>query len=75
MVIEKAIEKTYNSKFGRAQMQLNADDGLDSKTECWLERTFSHSLLGMVSLVRVKLYSGRMHQIRIHLSSENYPVL
>lgn len=56
-------------------MQLNADDGLDSKTECWLERTFSHSLLGMVSLVRVKLYSGRMHQIRIHLSSENYPVL
>lgn len=25
--------------------------------------------------MRVKLYSGRMHQIRIHLSSENYPVL
>ena len=37
LVIDKAIEKTYNAKFARAQMQLN-----DS---------------------------------RIHLSSENYPVL
>lgn len=75
LIIDKAIEKTYNSKFGRAQMQLNASDGLESKTECWSEKTLRHSQLGEISLVRVKLYSGRMHQIRIHLSSENYPVL
>jgi len=75
LIIDKAIEKTYNSKFDRAQMQLNESDGLDSKTECRLEKTFRHPQLWEVSLVKVKLYSGRMHQIRIHLSSEGYPVL
>ena len=75
LVIDKAIEKTYNAKFARAQMQLNDSDGLESKTECRCEKTRKHPLLWEISLVRVKLYSGRMHQIRIHLSSENYPVL
>ena len=31
LIIDKAIEKTYNAKFARAQMQLNESDGLDSK--------------------------------------------
>lgn len=75
LIIDKAIEKTYNSKFDRAQMQLNESDWLDSKTECRLEKSFNHSLLWTISLVRVKLYSWRMHQIRIHLSSEGFPVL
>lgn len=75
LIIDKAIEKTYNAKFARAQMQLNESDGLDSKTECRCEKTFQHKDLGQISLVRVKLYSGRMHQIRIHLSSEHFPVL
>jgi 23S rRNA pseudouridine955/2504/2580 synthase len=75
LIIDKAIEKTYNSKFDRAQMQLNESDWLDSKTECRLEKSFRHQQLGDVSLVKVKLYSWRMHQIRIHLSSEWYPVL
>lgn len=56
-------------------MQLNESDGLDSKTECRLLKTMQHSELGTISLVKVKLYSGRMHQIRIHLASENFPVL
>ena len=75
LVIDKAIEKTYNAKFARAQMQLNESDGLDSKTECRLLKTMQHAELGTISLVKVKLYSGRMHQIRIHLASENFPVL
>lgn len=57
LLIDKAIEKTYSTKFGRAQMQVNTDEGLDSKTECWLEKSFQHPLLGTISLVRVKLYS------------------
>ena len=75
LIINKAIEKTYNSKFDRAQMQLNETDWMDSKTECRLEKTLKHQQLWDISLLRVKLYSWRMHQIRIHLSSEWYPVL
>ncbi len=75
LIIDKAIEKTYNSKFDRAQMQLNESDWLDSKTECRLDKTYKHPQLLDISLVKVKLYSWRMHQIRIHLSSENFPVL
>jgi hypothetical protein len=45
LVIDKAIEKTYNAKFARAQMQLNDSDGLESKTECRCEKTRKHPLL------------------------------
>lgn len=30
---------------------------------------------GLVSLVRVKLYTGRTHQIRVHFASRKHPVL
>ena len=45
LVIDKAIEKTYNAKFARAQMQLNDSDGLESKTECRCEKTRKDPLL------------------------------
>ncbi|MDD2536987.1 MAG: RluA family pseudouridine synthase [Candidatus Absconditabacteria bacterium] len=74
LIIDKAIEKNYNSKFDRAQMKVSKD-GQDSKTECFKIKTIHHPELGQISLVKVKLHTGRMHQIRIHLSSENYPVI
>ena len=45
LIIDKAIEKTYNAKFARAQMQLNDSDGLESKTECRCENSNKHPLL------------------------------
>jgi len=72
--ITKSIERVYNQKFDRAKMVLN-DDGLDCKTECETIQTFKSSFLGTISFLRVKIYTGRMHQIRIHLASEGYPVL
>lgn len=72
--ITKSIERVYNQKFDRAKMVLN-DEGLDCKTECETIQTFSHPFLWTISFLKVKIYTGRMHQIRIHLSSEGYPVL
>jgi len=43
--VMERIDKTYNSKFARAQMQLNESDGLDSQTECWLVKSKKHPLL------------------------------
>lgn len=37
--------------------------------------TRHHPRLGLISLLRVRLESGRLHQIRVHLSWLGYPVL
>jgi len=52
-------------------------DGAYAKTEYWSERTF---LIGsdeavQASLVRVKLYTGRTHQIRVHMHSIGHPLI
>ena len=52
-----------------------SENWLDAKTEIRNEKTVNHPVLWDISLVRVKLYTGRMHQIRVHLASESLPVL
>jgi len=75
MLIDKPITKIYNKKFDRSQVSIDYDHGLEAKTECRLEKTFKHPLLGQLSLVKVKIHSWRMHQIRVHMADEWYPVL
>lgn len=74
MTIEKPISKTYNKKFGSSRMSIDPN-WLESKTEFWRENNVRHAVLGPISVLRVKLYTGRMHQIRIHLASEWYKIL
>lgn len=74
LIIDKKIEKFYSKKFGSSHMSIS-ENWLDAKTEIWNEKTINHSILWPISLVRVKLYTWRMHQIRVHLSSENLPLL
>lgn len=45
-------------------------DGKESLTEFWVEkRLVNHSLL------RVRIHSGRTHQIRVHMHAYNHPVV
>lgn len=73
--IEKALEKSYNDQFNRAQMKINLKSWMQAKTEVETMKTIFHHDLGQISLLKVTLHTGRMHQIRVHLSSEWYPVL
>ncbi len=75
MSIDKPLTKSYDKKFDRSHVKIDFREWLESKTECRLEKSFAHPLLGQLSLVRVKIHTWRMHQIRVHLSHEWYPVL
>lgn len=75
LLIDKPLTKSYDKKFDRSHVKIDYREGLESKTECRLEKSFTHPLLGQLSLLRVKIHTGRMHQIRVHVSDAGYPVL
>ena len=41
-----------------------------AKTDFWVKEKFAN-----FSVLRVKIYTGRMHQIRVHLDAIGYPIL
>ena len=66
--IEGYIER---NKKNRKKMSLNNKGfGKYSKTDIKLEKTF-----GIASLVDCYLHTGRTHQIRLHLTSKNSPII
>ena len=66
--IEGYIERNRKN---RKKMSLNNKGfGKYSKTDIKLEKTF-----GIASLVDCQLHTGRTHQIRLHLTSKNSPII
>ena len=66
--IEGYIER---NKINRKKMSFNKKGiGKYSKTELTLKQSF-----GNASIVECKLYTGRTHQVRLHLTSINSPLL
>ena len=66
--IEGYIERNRKN---RKKMSLNSKGfGKYSKTDIKLEKTF-----GIASLVDCHLHTGRTHQIRLHLTSKNSPII
>lgn len=77
LTINKSLTKWFDQKTKRwiTVVSAESDDGKDSLTEWWNQETFNHPLLWQLSLVKVKIETGRMHQIRVHLAHEGFPVL
>jgi len=48
------------------------EEGKPAKSEVWLLRAFPRQ---SVSLLKVKIHTGRTHQIRVHLSHLGFPIL
>ena len=66
--IEGYIERNRKN---RKKMSLNNKGfGKYSKTDIKLEKTF-----GIASIVNCHLHTGRTHQIRVHLTSKNSPIV
>jgi 23S rRNA pseudouridine1911/1915/1917 synthase len=56
----------------RKKMGINATNPRDALTEYWVEKEWNkHNL----SLVDIKLHTGRTHQIRVHFSALGHPLL
>ena len=67
-VIEANIKRTADSIITRCV----ADDGDYAKTQVWSEKYNSKN---NISLVKLKLFTGRTHQIRVHMSFSGNPLL
>lgn len=73
-VISLSLTKTVDKKFSRWKMIVDPN-GKPSFSETWCLKTQEDEFLGKISLVRVKITTGRMHQIRIHLAHVGYPIV
>lgn len=76
--IAKPLKKIFSTKFQRGKTvvcDIEDKEAKESLTHCFLERTFEHPILWALSLVKVQIETGRMHQIRVHLADAGFPVL
>ncbi|MBP6911248.1 hypothetical protein KBC03_06760 [Patescibacteria group bacterium] len=74
-MIDKPLFKGFNATYERAQTFVNTEKGLEAKTEFECVATRNDKELGDISLLLVTIHTGRMHQIRVHLTSENLPII
>lgn len=73
--IDTPLFKWFDKKTGRAKVFVNHEQGQSAKTTAHLLKHIEHPKLGDISLLKVKIYTGRMHQIRVHLASIWYSII
>lgn len=67
-IVEAPIRRVSSSIIEREV----GEGGEYAKTEYWLEK---HNIKNDISVVRLKLYTGKTHQIRVHMKYLGYPLL
>lgn len=80
VTVRESLTKIYDKTHGRGKMVVARDDTDPQKvqsahTEYECIQQYEHAKLGICSHVRVRIYTGRMHQIRVHAAHQGYPVL
>lgn len=68
--IERSDTADKMAAVPKTQKGLISDRGKESLTEFWVEKRFVN-----FTLLRVKIHTGRMHQIRVHMLAYNHPVV
>ncbi len=72
---DEPLFKGFNKKFGRGQSFVNHQKGKSSVSHFRTIKTRTDPQLGPLSLVEVKIETGRMHQIRVHAAHHGHPIV
>ena len=78
LTCNKSLKKIVDKQFGRGKTIVcnpSDPDAQEAHTIWYVEKTRSDSLLWPLSLVKVKITTWRMHQIRVHFADAGYPIL
>lgn len=78
LTCNKSLKKIVDKQFGRGKTIVcspSDPDAQEAHTIGYVEKTRSDSLLWPLSLVKVKITTWRMHQIRVHFADAGYPIL
>ncbi len=73
--IEVPLFKGFDKKLWRSKSFVNQERGQHATTHFKKVQDITDDKLGELSLLNIKIETGRMHQIRIHMAHEGYPVL
>ena len=72
--VRDRLLKIYNKQFDRSQVVVSPE-WQSAQSIFTGEKTITHPVLGLISLVRVEIKTGRLHQIRVHAAHLWFPVL
>ena len=73
--IDAPLFKWFSERMGKGQTFVNHEKWVKAVSVIETLQTIDHRDLGQISLIKVQILTGRMHQIRVHCAHIGYPVL
>lgn len=73
--IDAPLFKWFSERMGKWQTFVNHEKWVKAVSVIETIKTIDHRDLGQISLIKVQILTGRMHQIRVHCTHIGHPVL